>query len=222
MSIFQDLVRRVTDYIGDKTLMLAAVSAASNVIVADSEVDEGEVENALVAMRANPIIEKGYDTLMLEAELFDGIGRARTRVGRADNLRRVAAIAERSIEQRNGVFLIAADAADHEGISDVEHRALVEIAAALAVDREALLRLVPVKPSSRSAMLDNDKLGFVSPLVLHKIGHDLQDALPPGSPEELPANVEEQAARIPDVHGEPRIQLVAKTGVEHLKDEPLF
>jgi hypothetical protein len=98
-------------------------------------------------MRANAIIEKGYDTLMLEAELFDGIARARTRVGRADNLSRVAAIAERSIEQRNGVFLIAADAADHEGISDVEHQALKEIATALVVDKEALPRLARVKPS---------------------------------------------------------------------------
>ena len=147
MGIFQDLIQRVTAHIGDKTLMLAAVSAASNVIVADSEVDEGEVETALVAMRANSIIEKGYDTLMLEAELFDGIARARTRVGRVDNLRRVAAVAERSIDQRNGVFLIAADAADHEGISDVEHQALKEIAIALVVEKETLLRLAHVKPS---------------------------------------------------------------------------
>jgi tellurite resistance protein len=147
MGIFQDLIQRVTAHIGDKTLMLAAVSAASNVIVADSEVDEGEVETALVAMRANAIIEKGYDTLMLEAELFDGIARARTRVGRSNNLSRVSAIAERPIEQRNGVFLIAADAADHEGISDIEHQALTEIAAALAVDKEALLRLARVKSS---------------------------------------------------------------------------
>ena len=71
-------------------------------------------------------------------------------------------------------------------------------------------------------MSDMDKLGFESPLVLHKLGHDLQEVLPAGSPEEIPAAVEDQAAKIPDIHGEPRIQLVAKTGVEHLKDEPLF
>lgn len=78
-------------------------------------------------------------------------------------------------------------------------------------------------PLSRgSTMSDMDKLGFESPFVLRKLGHDLQEALPVGSPEEIPADVEDQAAKIPDVHGEPRIQLVAKTGVEHLKDEPLF
>lgn len=147
MGIFQNLIQAVTAYVGDKTLMNAAVSAAANVIVADSEVDEGEVEVALAAMRANPIIEKGYDTLMLEAELFDGIARARTRVGRVDNLSRVAAIADRSTEQRNSVFLIASDAADHEGISEVEHQALNEIAAALSVDKDVLLRLTHVKPT---------------------------------------------------------------------------
>jgi hypothetical protein len=71
-------------------------------------------------------------------------------------------------------------------------------------------------------MSDKGKLGFESPLVLHKIGHELQDTLPVTSSEEVPVNVEEQAAKIPDVHGELRIQLVAKTGVEHLGDEPLF
>ena len=49
MGIFQNLLEHVTAYVGDKTLMQAAVSAASNVIVADSEVDEGEVEVALAA-----------------------------------------------------------------------------------------------------------------------------------------------------------------------------
>ncbi|MCJ2082752.1 Tellurite resistance protein TerB [Methylobacterium sp. J-090] len=147
MGIFQNLIQSVTAYVGDKTLMHAAVSAAANVIVADSEVDEEEVEVALAAMKANPIIEKGYDTLMLEAELFDGIARARTRVGRVDNLSRVAAIADRSIDQRNSVFLIASDAADYEGISEVEHRALNEIATALSVDKDALLRLAHVKPT---------------------------------------------------------------------------
>lgn len=149
MSLFHDLVdrftRSVTAYAGDKTLMLAAVSAASNVIVADSEVDEEEVETALAGMRANPILKKGYDTLMLEAALFDGIARARTRAGRAENLGHVASIADRAIDQRNNVFLIAADVADHEGISDVERRALQEVAAALGVDMDALLRASPVK-----------------------------------------------------------------------------
>ncbi|TXM81917.1 Tellurite resistance protein TerB, partial [Methylobacterium sp. WL116] len=78
-DIFGRLTQAVTAYAGDKALMLAAVSAAANVIVADGEVAGTEFETALAGLRANPILEKGYDTLMLEAELYDGIARARTR-----------------------------------------------------------------------------------------------------------------------------------------------
>ena len=148
MSLLRDLFGRVsqtvTAYAGDSTLMLAAVSAAANVIVADGEVAGPEFETALAGLRANPILEKGYDALMLETELYDGIARARTRAGRAENLRHVANAAERPDAQREAIFLIAADVADHEGIAGVEAAALLEIAAALKVDPEALLRASPV------------------------------------------------------------------------------
>lgn len=146
MGAFQDFVGRFTQnvaaYLGDRALMEAAVSAAANVILADYEVDEEEIEVALAGMRANPILEKGYDTLKLEAELFEGIARARTRAGRAENLRFVSALADREIDQRKSVFLIAADVADQAGISAVEHVALGEIAGALGVDKDALLASV--------------------------------------------------------------------------------
>ena len=143
MGVFQDFVGRFSQtmgaYLGDRALMEAAVSASANVILADYEIDEEEIEVALAGMRANPILERGYDTLKLEAELFEGIARARTRAGRAENLRFVAAIAERELAQRTSVFLIAADVADQAGISEPEHAALAEIAAALGVDKDALL-----------------------------------------------------------------------------------
>ncbi|GJE58017.1 tellurite resistance TerB family protein [Methylobacterium trifolii] len=149
MSLLRDIFGRmaltVSAYAGDKALMLAAVSAAANVIVADGEVAGPEFETALAGMRAHPILEKGYDTLMLESELYDGIARARTRAGRAENLRHVATVAGRPQDQREAVFLIAADVADHEGISTIEATALSEIAAALGVDEAALLRASPVK-----------------------------------------------------------------------------
>lgn len=149
MSILTDffgrLTQAVTAYAGDKALMLAAVSSAANVIVADGEVAGDEFEAALAGLRANPILEKGYDTLMLETELYDGIARARTRAGRAENLRHAAALADRSREQRENVFLIAADVADQDGISGIEALALDEIAAALGVDKAALLGASPVR-----------------------------------------------------------------------------
>lgn len=150
MGLFHDIASRIAHSItaltGDRVLMQAMVAAASNVIVADGEVDNEEIEAALAGMRANPILEKAYGTLTLEGELFEAIDRARSRTGRAENLHLVAAIADRAVEQRNSAFLIAADVADYEGISEVEHRALDEIAATLGVDKAALLAASPAHP----------------------------------------------------------------------------
>lgn len=144
MSIFQDAIlrfgRTIMSYAGDALFLQAAVSAAANVIIADGDVDEEEVETAIAGMRANPILQKSYDTLRIEQELYEGIARAKSRAGRIDNLRHAQAIANRPIDQRQDVFLIAADVADFGGISDIEHKALDEIAAALQVDKSALLR----------------------------------------------------------------------------------
>ena len=141
----------ISAYAGDEMLMQAGISAAANVIVADGEVAGDEFETALLGMRANPILEKGYDTLMLEEALYDGIARARTRAGRVENLRRVAALAQRPVAQRHDVFLIAADVADHEGISPVEERALSEIADALTIDKAALLQVAQVRSTGTGA-----------------------------------------------------------------------
>ena len=150
MSLLHDVLSRfspaVAAYAGDETLMQAAVSAAANVIVADGEMSGDEFEAALVGMRTNPILEKGYDTLMLEGELYDAVARARTRGGRFENLRRVAALAERPSAQRQDVFLIAADVADQDGISAIENRALDEIADGLAVDKDDLLLRAVARP----------------------------------------------------------------------------
>ncbi len=144
MSIFQDAIlrfgRTIMSYAGDGLFLQAAVSAAANVTIADGDVDEEEVESAISGMRANPILQKSYDTLRIEQELYEAIARARTRAGRVENLRHVAAIADRPVDQRTDIFLIAADVADFGGISAVEHKALDEIAAALQVEKSALLR----------------------------------------------------------------------------------
>ena len=144
MSIFQDAVlrfgRTIMSYAGDAVFLQAAVASAANVIVADGDVAEEEIETAITGIRANPILERSYDTLRVEQELYEAIARAKTRAGRLENLRLAAAIADRPVEQRQDVFLIGADVADFGGISAVEHKALDEIAGALHVDKTALLR----------------------------------------------------------------------------------
>ncbi|MFC6742001.1 tellurite resistance TerB family protein [Methylobacterium tardum] len=156
MSLIHELLthfrQTVTAYAGDEALMQAGVSAAANVIVADGEVAGAEFETALAGVLASPIIEKGFDVLMLEEALYEAIGRARTRAGRADNLRRVAAIAGRPAEQRESVFLVAADVADHDGIADIELAALDEIAVALIADKAQLLEAVPVRSTRRQVL----------------------------------------------------------------------
>ncbi|MGV7032904.1 tellurite resistance TerB family protein [Methylobacterium symbioticum] len=143
MSILQDAIlrfgRTIMSYAGDAVFLQAAVSAAANVIVADGDIAEEEIESAITGMRANPILEKSYDTLRIEQELYEAIARAKTRAGRLENLRHAQAIADRPIEQRQDVFLIAADVADYGGISEIEHKALDEIGAALQVDKTTLL-----------------------------------------------------------------------------------
>ena len=143
MSILQDAIlrfgRTIMSYAGDAVFLQASVSAAANVIVADGDIAEEEIESAISGMRANPILEKSYDTLRIEQELYEAIARAKTRAGRLENLRHVQSIADRPIEQRQDVFLIAADVADHGGISEIEHRALDEIGANLQVDKSTLL-----------------------------------------------------------------------------------
>lgn len=138
-SLLARVIQTVTAYAGDEALMQAAVSAASNVIVADGEMASEEFETALAGVLANPILQKGYDQRMLEEALYDAIGRARTRAGRADNLQRITAVSGRPIEQRENVFLIAADVADHDGIVAAEQVALSEIAAALIVNKVLLM-----------------------------------------------------------------------------------
>ncbi len=143
MGFFQDAIDRfnrvILSFSGDTVLMQAAVAAAANVIVADGDTEEEEIEAALVSMRANPILEKSYDTLALEQELYEALARAELRAGRLENLQLIRAMAERPLEHRQYVFLIAADVADKGGVTESEHKVLDDIAAALDVDKTDLL-----------------------------------------------------------------------------------
>ena len=84
---------------------------------------------------------KAQQRRAMERELHEAIARAKSRAGRLENLRLVGGIADRPLEQRQDVFLIAADVADQGGISELEHKALDEIAEVLSVDKPALLGL---------------------------------------------------------------------------------
>lgn len=123
----------------DETVVRAVVAAAAHVIVADGEASPGEFRAALRGMQGSLGLNEVAPEGELETALVAAVQRVRTRSGRIENLRQVGAIADRSEPTRRQVFLLAADVAEVEGISAIEDRALAEIAAALAVDRTALL-----------------------------------------------------------------------------------
>ncbi|MEH3147912.1 MAG: tellurite resistance TerB family protein [Methylobacterium frigidaeris] len=144
MGLFQDALTRfgrvVMSYAGDTAFLHAACSAAANVILADAEIDEDEIEIALTDLGNNPILHKSYGVLKLEQELHEAIARAKSRAGRMENIRYVAAVADRPLEQRQDIFLIAADVADQGGgINELEHKVLDELAETLGLEKAALL-----------------------------------------------------------------------------------
>jgi hypothetical protein len=57
-----------------------------------------------------------------------------------------------AMDQRAGVFRVAADVADHDGIAAIERAALSEIAAALLVDADALREAAAQPKRSRMAV----------------------------------------------------------------------
>ena len=150
MSLLEDVVSRfakgVSGYIGDEVLMHAAVSAAAQVMASDDHIDRMEVETALVDMQADPALSKGYLDTTIEDELKAGIERTQTSSGRIDNLNYVKAIADRPLDQRNSVFLLALDvAAAHKGISQVETSVVSAIAEILSIDKASLAEIAKTR-----------------------------------------------------------------------------
>jgi tellurite resistance protein len=122
----------------DAIVLDAAIAAAVHVIIADGEAAEAEFAAATEGLRTQFDCEPPFEADALTDRLHAAAGRARTRSGRIENLRHVAALAGRPMGERQAVFLLAADVADVEGTSTIEERALAEIAAALDVNRTGL------------------------------------------------------------------------------------
>lgn len=143
MSFFKNAFaaaqRTVANYSGDAVFLNAAASAAANVTAADGSIDDGEIESAISGMRANSILSASYTPAKIEEALNAALNRAKTRLGRMENKRALEAIATRPVEQRQDVFLIAADVADEGGIGADEQKVLDDIAKILGIDGAKLL-----------------------------------------------------------------------------------
>lgn len=143
MGFLQNLLdqgkRAVAGYSGDAIFLNAATSAAANVTAADGKIDDAEIETAITGMQSNPILNGSFSGAKIEEALGAALTRAKTRLGRMENKRHLEALSVRPIEQRQDVFLIAADVADNGGIGDDERKVLDDIAKALNVDGAKLL-----------------------------------------------------------------------------------
>ncbi len=131
--------RTLASYSGDAVFLAAAAAAAANVTAADGSIDDAEVDSAISGMMANPILSKSYTSAKIEEALNGALTRAKTRAGRIENKRAIEQLSTRAVEQRQDVFLIAADVADNGGIGDDERKVLDEIAKSLNVDGAKLL-----------------------------------------------------------------------------------
>lgn len=143
MSILKNLKARlasaVTTYTGDTVFLKAAAAAAANVTAADGTIADAEVDAALAGMMANEVLRGFYTPAKIEEAVSNALNNAKTRAGRAVNRRDIEALATRPPEQRQDVFLIAADVADSDTLGDAERKALEEIGKALNVDAAKLL-----------------------------------------------------------------------------------
>ena len=142
MGLLKDLLARgqkaAAAYTGDATFLAGAAAAAALVTRADGQVDEGEITKALEGLTANPLL-KSFMPTKVEDVFTQALERAKSRAGKIELQRSIAALAARSLEERQDVFLIGADVADDGGIGQEERKVLEEVAKTLGLDATKLL-----------------------------------------------------------------------------------
>jgi tellurite resistance protein len=133
--------RATQNYAGDPTFLLAATSAAANVIAADGTVEDAEVEAALRGMLANKTLKTSYTPAKIDDALTAALIRAKSRAGKMENRRNIESMATKTQTAREDVFLIAADTTDgnSHSLGEPERAALKTIADLLGLDDKKLL-----------------------------------------------------------------------------------
>jgi tellurite resistance protein len=143
MSFLQKLVgdatAAFTKYKGDTVFLNALAAACANVTAADGVIEDAEIESAIAGISNKPELKAAFTPAAIESALTEALNNAKTRHGRMTNIRAIQAMAARPAEQKQDVFLIAADVADNGGIGQDEHKVLDTIAKELGVDKGKLL-----------------------------------------------------------------------------------
>lgn len=143
MSIFKkfvgDVAAQFKQYQGDTVFLSATASACANVTAADGKIEDSEIDAAVSGMMAKEALKAAFTPAAIEASVNEALNRAKTRSGRMENIRAIQAMATRPAEQRQDLFLIAADVADNGGIGPEERTVLENIAKELSLDAAKLL-----------------------------------------------------------------------------------
>lgn len=135
-----DLAAQFKQYQGDTVFLAAAAAASANVTAADGKIDDAEVDAAISGMLSKDALKAAFTPAAIEGAVGEALNRAKTRSGRMENIRAIQAMAVRPAEQRQDVFLIAADVADQGGsIGPEEDQVLAAIAKELNLDKNKLL-----------------------------------------------------------------------------------
>ena len=137
-SIFSGARKTVAALDGAQGTLNGVAAAVANVIAADGNIEDAEIDAAVNGMVAHPSL-KAFTPAQIEQAVGDALRQAKSRFGRNENNTAIAALTTKPAEIRQGIFLIAADVADQGGIGDKEHAALENIAKALGVDKAKLL-----------------------------------------------------------------------------------
>lgn len=134
--------KTVASYTGDAEFLLAAASAAANVVAADGTIEDAEVDAAIAGMMGNKILASSYAASKIEEEVGNAIQRAKTRAGRIQNQRHIEHMLTRDVELRQDILLIAADTTEGNSLHHLgedEKKALEAIAKCLNLDANKLL-----------------------------------------------------------------------------------
>lgn len=142
MSLFKMFARTTEDfakYRGDAAFLPAAAAATALVINADGSVEDAEINAALKGLMNHEFLSTVYKGSEIEEALNKAIVDSKTRAGKLALARALESTSTRKREDREDIFMIAADTADIGGIGDDEKRVLLEIAKTLSLDGAKLL-----------------------------------------------------------------------------------
>ena len=140
-NIFNRAKGEFSKYQGDTAFLAAACAAAALVINADGVIEDSEINSAVAGLTSNELLTAAYTPSLIEEELTKAINHSKTRAGKMTLNRSIEAVIARPPEQRQDVFLIAADVGDSGtgGLADEEKNVLIGIGKLLNLDANKLL-----------------------------------------------------------------------------------